>query len=85
MKKFSLQTRDWLKGLAVSVGTAVLMIVQQSLDADTLTFNWKAIGMAAVGAAITYLGKNFFTDDVKVAKKTLINAAMKDDSIDFED
>lgn len=82
-----LKTKDFLKGLLISVGTAVLVVIQQSLSAGALTFDWKAIGMAAAGAAVTYLLKNYFTDDVKEAKKTLIKASLKNDpnANDFDD
>lgn len=69
--KFSLNTKDFIKGLLVSVLTAILVVVQSTLDAGALTFDWKDIGMAAVGAAIAYLSKNFFTDQVRSAHKTI--------------
>jgi hypothetical protein len=59
--KFAINWKDSLRGLLVSVGTAVLVIVQNSLDAGDLKFNWKQIGIAAVAAGVTYLVKNFFT------------------------
>ena len=74
---WGLKTKDFIKGLFVSVGTSVLVIVQATVSTGELTFNWKQIGMAAVGAAIAYLLKNFFTDDVKVAKETLTKEADK--------
>lgn len=58
--KFSLQVRDFLKGLLVSVITSVLVVVQSTLDAGALTFNWKQIWMVAIGSAVAYLLKNYF-------------------------
>lgn len=60
-KKYTLDWRDFGKGLLVSTGTAVLVVVQNSIEGGHLEFNWKQIGIAAIGAAVTYLLKNFFT------------------------
>jgi hypothetical protein len=73
--KYSLNAKDFLRGLLIAVGTAVLVIVQNTISAGVLTFDWKEIGMAAVGATVTYLAKNFLTNDVAVAKTTLTAAA----------
>lgn len=74
--KYSLNTKDFLRGLFVSVGTAALVVIQSSLSAGSLVFDWKNIGIAAAAAATAYLLKNYFTDDVKVAKTTLKDAAV---------
>ena len=68
---YKLKLRDFLKGLLVSVMTAVLVVVQNSLDSGNLTFNWKAIAMSAIGAAVAYLLKNYFTNDVKQAERII--------------
>lgn len=57
----SLGWQDALKGLVVAVLTPVFVIVQQSLDAGVLVFEWKSILMAAIAGALGYLTKNFFT------------------------
>lgn len=74
---FTLQTRDFLKGLIVSVLTSVCVVIQNSISAGTLTFNWNAIGIAALGSAVAYLLKNLFTNDKIVAEKTLQQVADK--------
>ncbi len=74
--KYTLQVRDFLKGLLMAVGTSVLVVVQNSIEAGVLTFNWKIIAMAAIAATVSYLLKNFFTDDTAVAKKVLTEAAV---------
>lgn len=66
-----LKSRDFWKGALMAVGTAVLVILQNSLSAGTLTFDWQQIGMAAVAAAGTYIVKNLLTDDVKAAQKII--------------
>ena len=60
-EKYAINWKDTLKGLLVAVGTSVIVIVQASLDAGSLQFNWKQIVMAALAAGIAYLAKNFFT------------------------
>lgn len=68
---FKLKSRDFWQGALMATGTAVLVVIQNSLSSGTLTFNWQQIGMAAVAAIVTYLGKNLLTDDVKVANKII--------------
>ena len=82
--RFSLTARDFLKGAIISIGTSVLVVVQNSMSADTITFNWKQIGMAAVAGFVTYLTKNYFTNDVKVAQTTLTNVAAKSTDLQVE-
>ncbi len=71
---WTLRARDFLKGLVMAGLVPVFVIVQQSISANNLVFNWKAIGMAAVAGFGGYLTKNFFSDDVKAAQKTLADA-----------
>lgn len=62
---------DWLdigKGVVMAILVPALLIVQQSLDKGELTFNWKAIAMAAVAGGVSYLIKNFATSSVKEVK-----------------
>jgi len=71
-KKYSLKLRDFLKGGLMAVSVPVLLIIQQSLDKGEFSFNWKQIGMTAVGAFIAYLLKNFL-DKPKVIITTASN------------
>jgi hypothetical protein len=57
-----LNLADILKGLIMAILTPSLVIVQQSLSAGTLTFNWQAIGMAAVAGGVAYLLKNLLSN-----------------------
>jgi hypothetical protein len=62
---------DWLdvgKALIIAILTPALLIVQQSLDAGVMTFNWKQIAMASVAGGVGYLIKNFFTPSQTVLK-----------------
>ena len=57
----SLNWKDIVKGLLMAVLTPCILIIQQSLDAGNLVFNWKQIGMAAIAGGLAYLVKNFFS------------------------
>lgn len=69
--KFTLTLNDFWKGLVVAIGTAIFPIVMQSINNNQLTFDWKLIATTGIGALLTYLAKNFFTDDTAAAVKTL--------------
>jgi hypothetical protein len=58
---YSIDLKDLAKGLIVAVGSAVVTTIQTSLQAGSLSFNWKLIGTVALGAGIAYISKNFFT------------------------
>ena len=57
----SLNWKDILKGLLMAILTPVVLIIEQSLEAGSITFNWKQIGLAAIAGGFAYLVKNFFT------------------------
>jgi hypothetical protein len=57
----TLNLRDLLRGLLVAVITPVFTIIGSSIDAGTLTFNWKLIGGVALFAGLSYIVKNFLT------------------------
>jgi len=59
--KFTLNSRDVIKGLIIAVILPVLTIIQTSVDSGTLTFNWKAIAIAAVSGFVAYIIKNFLS------------------------
>lgn len=67
-KKFRLNWQDYVKGIVVAILTPVIFIIQNSLDAGTLSFNWKQIGIAAVAGFVAYLVKNFFTPSQTIVK-----------------
>ena len=58
---FSLDVRDAAKGLIVAAGGAAVSAIEASINAGSLTFNWKQISLTALAAGLAYLGKNFFT------------------------
>jgi hypothetical protein len=58
---FSLDFKDLGKGLLVAVGGAAIAAIETSIQAGSLTFDWKAIGDVALAAGLSYLVKNLFT------------------------
>lgn len=69
--QFTLNSRDFFRGLIMATIIPVLVVIQQSIAAGDLVFNWKSIGMAAIAGFVGYLLKNFLTDDTAAAVKTL--------------
>lgn len=61
-KFLTLNQKDFIKGLLLSVLTAVVTIVYNSVQAGSLTFDWKAIGVTALTTALSYLLKNLLTN-----------------------
>lgn len=58
-KRFQLTGNETLNGLLQAVIVGALMAVQQSLDSGDFVFNWKDIGMGAVGAGVYYMVRKF--------------------------
>lgn len=53
---------DVTKGLIVAVFTAVLVIVNDTINAGSFSFDWMHIGQTALAAAVAYLLKQLFTN-----------------------
>lgn len=64
--KYSLQIRDFLKGALIAVIASVAPLIQATIDSGELTFNWKAIGITALGTFVAYIVKNFLLEPAKV-------------------
>lgn len=58
----SLNTKDFFKGLFVTVLTAVVTIIYKSIEVGSIVFDWKAIGTAALSAGLAYILKNLMTN-----------------------
>ena len=69
-KFLSLNTKDFIKGLFLSVLTSVLTIIYSSLQSGSLTIEWKAVGTAAITAALAYITKNYLTNSEDQILKT---------------
>ena len=63
--KWTLNIRDFLRGIVMAALVPAFVIIQQSFAAGDLIFNWSSIGKAAIAGLLAYLTKNYFTDDVK--------------------
>lgn len=74
-KQFTLNWRDFVQGLIVAILTPVVVLIQQSLDAGLLVFDWQSLGMAALGGLIAYLAKNFLESSKKVTIEKPDNVA----------
>lgn len=59
---FSLNSKDWIKGLVVAVLTAVITVVYNTIQVGELVLDWKAISVAAISAALAYITKNLLTN-----------------------
>lgn len=58
----TLNAKDFIKGLVMAVLTAVITLIYTSVQAGNLTFDWKAIGVAALSSALAYITKNLLTN-----------------------
>ena len=54
---------DFLHGLFVAVVGAALTVVTQSISANGLTFDFKAIGTTALIAGLSYISKKFISNN----------------------
>jgi hypothetical protein len=61
-KLFSVGLQDFLHGLLIAVIGAVLAVVTNTLQAGTLTFDYKAISTTAIIAAVSYISKKFISN-----------------------
>jgi len=66
-KLFTLNNKDFFKGLIMAVLISAITIIQQSLNSGTLVFDLKAIAIASISGALAYLMKNFFTSEPAVS------------------
>ena len=57
----TLNWKDLIKGLAVAVIMAVLTIAYEEVTTEGF-FDWKKIGITALGAGLAYLIKNLGSD-----------------------
>jgi hypothetical protein len=62
-KKYKLNSRDFVKGLIIAILAAALSIVQNSLSAGQLIFDYKLIITTSLSAGVAYLIKNIFEGD----------------------
>lgn len=58
---FSLNKHDLFKGILLAILTPAVFIIEQTINAGSLTFDWKTIGMASAAGFVGYIIKNFLT------------------------
>lgn len=75
--KWTLQLRDFLKGLLLAVLSPIVPIIIQSISKGVFTLDWALIKTIAIGAFSAYLMKNLPQDDVKQAQKIVDDAKPK--------
>ncbi len=75
--QFTLNIRDFLKGLVVAVIVPALLAVQQAITNQT-PIDWKLLGGVALASFIGYLIKNFFSNDIPAAQATINEARKKE-------
>ena len=59
---FSLQTKDFLKGLLIAVLSSVFAILLQMLNNGFDGINLKQLALVAITSGLSYLLKNYLTD-----------------------
>lgn len=65
-----LTSADFWKGFIMAIGTPVFYMLQEMIPG----WNVDPLIKAALSAGVTYLIKNFFTDNVKEAENTIKKA-----------
>jgi len=66
----SLDTKDFIKGLLLSVFTSVISIVYTSVQSGSLVFDKKTIATTALTTALGYIMKNLLTNSEDKFLKT---------------
>jgi len=59
-----LNYKDWINGLVMAVGGAIVGTIEQAISTgglDVFSFDWSGIGRIAASAAVAYLAKKFFS------------------------
>lgn len=58
--QFSINWKDFSRGLLMAVLTPVVFIIASSVNAGTLVFDWHQILISALSGGLAYVIKNFF-------------------------
>ena len=53
---------DFGKGLLIAILTAIFAVIYTTVQAGSLTFDLKAIGIAALSGGLAYISKNLLTN-----------------------
>ena len=66
---FRLNTKDFLKGLLMAILVPFLVVIQTSIEAGQLTFDWKLIISASLAGGVGYLLKNLLSGETQINTK----------------
>ena len=75
-KQGSINKKDILNSLLAAVVAPVIPIITESLQAGSLTINWKSIGVAAALGFVTWIAKNFIQPAQTVITGTIPGASV---------
>ncbi len=59
---FTLEQRDFARGLFVAIIGAIIPIIGQSINSGTFVFDWTSIWHTSLGVAFAYLTLKFSTN-----------------------
>jgi hypothetical protein len=78
---FTLNSKDWIKGLVIAILTAIITVVYNTIQTGALVLDWKAISIAAISAALAYITKNLLTnsDDQLLTKEPVKKEIVKEE------
>ncbi len=79
LPNWSLKWKDAISAIVITLIGQALLIIMQAADATFPSLDEFKVGIigSIKYAVIPYLLKNFFTDDIKVAQKTLSKAKVE--------
>ena len=77
---FTLNSKDWAKGLVIAILTAIITVVYNTIQTGALVLDWKAISIAGISAALAYITKNLLTNsnDQLLTKEPVKEEIVKD-------
>jgi len=72
---FTLNSKDFTRGLFIAVLSAVVTFLYTCIQAGNFVIDWSAIGMAALSAALAYITKNLLTNSNDELLKKEVSAS----------
>ena len=80
--QFNLNVKDLLKGLVMTVIGSVLVVIYDTVESGSISFDWQSVKKIAIISGVGYLLKNFFSPAmIKVeATKETVKAVKEGDA-----
>lgn len=75
VKQFSLNLRDFIQGIYVSVIAPIIGIILEQLQVGNFNLNWKELGILALTTFAGYLLKNFLQPTKVIIEQPKDNTA----------